>query len=245
MQKMILEAIKSPIITADDNLITIITKLLKKHKIYNGDIIVIASKVLAVTQNRLKKIKNQKEFQRLVEEEADEIIGKGRVTLTLKANIFAPWAGVDRSNVPKNHAVLWPKQPYLVSEELLNFIKKKFQLKRAGVIIADSFCMPLRKGTGAIALGYAGFEGVRDLRGQKDLYKKKLQFTQQAVADNLAAAANLVMGESRESKPFALIRNAPVVFTERKIDPNSLIMEKKECLYAPFYEQKKIQAEPQ
>ncbi len=245
---MLIEAIKSKIITTNDNIITVLTALLKSHQIQEGDIIVIASKVLAMTQNRLRKIKNQKEFHKLVEREADKIIGKGKLgddlkpspTLTLKENIFTPWAGIDRSNVPKNHAVLWPKEPYLASERLVNFIKKKFGLKKMGIIIADSFCAPLRKGTSAIALGYAGFEGVRDLRGQKDLYKKKLQFTRQAVADNLATAANLVMGESIERTPFVIIRNAPVVFSQRKINPNSLIMRKKECLYSPLYEQKNI-----
>lgn len=268
LDKLFIEAIKSSIITKDDDLLEVILKALNgsgmssnKSSLLEGDIIVITSKVVAVTQGRIREVKTQKDFDKLVKDEADQVIGTRRpnsglpgtamvrgfssknaaaarllpVTLTLKDGIFIPWAGIDRSNIPKGFAVLWPEKPFVVAADLQKRLLKIFRLKKLGVIISDSFCIPLRRGVSAVALSYAGFQGVNDVRGQKDLYGKPLKVTQQAMADNLATAANLVMGESNESIPFALIRNAPVRFTNQKIDPKSLTMEQNECIYSPLY----------
>jgi F420-0:gamma-glutamyl ligase len=98
--------------------------------------------------------------------------------------------------------------------------------------------VPLRRGVSGIALGYAGFYGVNDLRGTTDLYGNKLKVTQQNMADMLAAAAHAEMGEGKESTPFVLINDAPVQFTTKKINPKEPIMSPSECLYAPLYNNK-------
>ncbi len=212
---MVIQGLKSKIITPKDELLKVLKLTLQRGKLQEGDILVIASKVVAITQGRVSK----KDFHKLVEEEADQILGGGEVTLTLKNGIFIPWAGVDRSNTQAGTAVLWPEKPFEVAEKLQKELKKTFKLKKLGVLITDSFCAPLRKGVTGVALGYAGFKGVNDLRGKKDLYGNTLKVSQQAIADMIASAAHLVMGESKEQTPFAIISGAPVIFTKAAIDP--------------------------
>lgn len=230
-----IEPLKSKIITTRDALEAVITSALKKHPLKSGDILVIASKVVAITQGRVHVVRNDQEFNTLVKQEADRIVGGEQVTLTLKNGIFIPWAGVDRSNAAQGEAIAWPNEPFKVAQQLQLNLKKKFKLKQLGVLITDSYCIPRRRGVSGVALGYAGFKGVNDLRGKKDLFGNKLKVTQQAVADNLASASHLVMGESNEQTPFAIIHHAPVVFTSAKINPKEPVMAAKECLYVPLY----------
>lgn len=235
---MLIRAIKSEIITIKDDLFGALIKSLKKTRLKEKDVVVITSKVLAVTQGRIKKIGSEKEFKQLVKSEAQQVIGDKIVLLTIKDGICIPWAGIDRSNAKSGEAILWPKEPFLEAEKLCGKLKKHFKIKQMGVLITDSHCVPLRRGVSGIALGYAGFYGVNDLRGTTDLYGNKLKVTQQNMADMLAAAAHAVMGEGKEGTPFVLINEAPVQFTTKKIHPNEPIMSPSECLYAPLYNKK-------
>lgn len=235
---MLIKAIKSEIITANDDLFETLVKSLGKTHLKEKDVVVITSKVLAVTQGRIKKIGSEIEFKQLVKSEAQQVIGDKIVLLTIKDGICIPWAGIDRSNVKAGEAILWPKEPFLEAEKLCVKLKKHFKIKQMGVLITDSHCVPLRRGVSGIALGYAGFHGVNDLRGTMDLFGNKLKVTQQNMADMLAAAAHAVMGEGKESTPFVLINDAPVQFTTKKINPNEPIMSPNECLYAPLYNKK-------
>lgn len=232
---MVIEAIKSKVITPESDLFESIIRSLQAVKVQEGDIIVISSKIVAITQGRTAKIKSKKDYKRLVLRESDKFYGGKMVSLTKKNNIFIPWAGIDTSNIQNGYAVLWPENPFDVTQKLSKQLKKNCNLKKMGVIISDSYCAPLRRGVTAIALGYAGFYGVNDLRGKKDIHGNTLKVSQQAVADMLATSAHLLMGESNEQTPFAIIKNAPVKFTSKKIDPNEPIMPEKECLFAPLY----------
>jgi coenzyme F420-0:L-glutamate ligase / coenzyme F420-1:gamma-L-glutamate ligase len=237
MKKMYVEAIKSNIITEGEDLLGAIEKSLQRRKLREKDILVVASKVLAVSQNRIRKIKNKREFKELVQREADQIIGNEEVMLTLKNGIFTPWAGIDRSNIKKGYAICWPDHPYEVALELQKKLALKYNLQQLGVIIADSFCAPLRKGVISVAIGYAGFFGVKDMEGKKDIFGNKMKYTRQAVADSLATSAQLLMGETDEKKPFALIKGAPVEFTNIKNDPQEALLDRSECIYAPLYQE--------
>lgn len=234
-KKLEIEAVKTSIITSKDNLLEVLKTSLKKHPLKEKDILVVTSKVVAITQGKLIKITSKKDFERLVHKEADEVIGGKEATLTLKNGIFIAWAGIDRSNIPQGYAVLWPKTPYKVAADLHKNLKKHFKIEKLGILISDSCCTPLRRGISGVTLGYAGFQGVNDLRGNKDLYGKKLKVTQQAIADNLVTAAHLVMGESNESTPLVIMRNAPIIFTNRNINPQNLIIKKEKCLFKPLY----------
>jgi F420-0:gamma-glutamyl ligase len=85
-----------------------------------------------------------------------------------------------------------------------------------GVVIADSRLMPTRIGTTGVAIACSGFSPVEDLRGKKDLFGNVLRVTQRAVADGLATMGIVIMGESDESRPAAIIRGAEVEWSNKK-----------------------------
>jgi len=234
-KEVLIKGIKTGIITAGDNLIEVFEKALKSCALKEKDVLIISSKVVAVTQGMVKSFSGQAGFNRLVKSEADRVIGRGPVTLTLKNGIFIPWAGIDRSNAKKGSAVLWPLKPFESAAKIRKELCGKYRLRNLGVVVSDSHCVPLRKGVTGVAIGYAGFKGVKDLRGRNDLYGNKLKVTQQNVADMLASAAHLVMGEAAERTPFALVRNAPVEFVGSRTNPREPLMPPEECLFGPLY----------
>jgi len=132
--------------------------------------------------------------------------------LTVKKGVLIANAGADQSNAPLGHAALWPEDPQSSAEGLRRGFREKGV--DVGVMVIDSRTMPLRMGSSAVALGAAGFAPVEDLRGRKDLFGRTMRIKRAALADELAAAANLVMGETAESIPVAVARGAPVRFEE-------------------------------
>jgi coenzyme F420-0:L-glutamate ligase len=238
--------LRMPLIKPGDDLPAAILKAAKQvGGIKNGDVLVVASSVVATVQGRFKRLSDIKpsiqakrlakrcglrpEFVELVLREADRVLGSVRgCLLTLKDGLLCPNAGVDCTNAPPGHAVLAPKRPQKIAREILKALKRGG--KRLGVIIADSRVQPLHIGTVGQALGVAGFEPVVDCRGQRDLFGKRLRMTYRAVADQLASAAQLVMGETAERIPAVVIRGADVVFTNRP--KFSLKIVPKRCIYA-------------
>ncbi len=202
------------------------------------DVIVVASKALAYSQGRILGIRNKDEIKELVKEEADVVLDEGEMVITLKNRVLIPNAGIDNSNTPEGEVVLWPKDPFGSAREIREEIRDKDKIKEFGVIISDSHCQPLRKGTTGIAIGWAGFYGVHDVRGQKDLYGKEITYTQIAVADDLASAANVLMGETDASVPFVIVRNAPIEFTDKPFSEEDYFISPDECIYRGLYNEK-------
>ena len=205
------------------------------ESLLDGDILVIASKVLAYSQGLLVRVADADDFRELVRREADRVLYEGDMVLTLKNNVLIPNAGIDQSNTPEGEAVLWPEKPFEAARSLRTELMGEFGLSRLGIVISDSHCQPLRVGTTGIAIGWAGFEGVVDERGAKDLYGRKMAYTQIAVADNLASAANLLMGETDASVPFVIVRAFAAHFTEKEASDGDYFMEPGKCLYSPLY----------
>ena len=245
-KKLEIRAIKSKIITPKDDLVLAVIIALGRGGVKDGDVLIITSKVLAVTQGRIAKLSsdpNSKEldsqFKKLVEAEADQLISWNKsyknLALTVKEGIFIANSGIDLSNSKPKEAILWPKAPFKSAQKICIKLKKHYKIKKLGVLISDSCCVPLRSGVFGVTLAYAGFEGVNDLRGKKDLYGNKLKVTKQAIADQLATAAHLVMGEAGESTPFVLIKNAPVKFTNKKPSKKSLQIDLDQCLFKSLY----------
>jgi coenzyme F420-0:L-glutamate ligase len=191
----------------------------------DGDILVVASKVVSVVEGRIVSLNHiqpsgrskalaksydlDPEFVELVLRESDAIFGGVyRALYTLKDNILTANAGIDHKNVPARSAVLWPRDPSRSAAEIQRRVRS-ITGKHVGVSIIDSRIAPLRMGTIGITLGAVGFELVKDCRGEKDLYGKPLKITRQAVADDIACAAHLVMGETAERAPVAVVRGIP------------------------------------
>jgi coenzyme F420-0:L-glutamate ligase len=131
--------------------------------------------------------------------------------LTVKNGDAVANAGIDRKNAPEGAVVLWPRKPDLSASSIRRSIQRRSG-NNVGVVIVDSRVSPLRLGTTGFAIGSAGFEPVEDLRGTSDLFGRRIEITLRAIADGIAASAQLVMGEDSDQIPFAIIREAPIKF---------------------------------
>lgn len=229
--------LKSPLIKPNDSLFAALRQVLtrRKERLQEGDILVIASKAVAYSQGKLVGIKDEKDFRTLIRKTADKLLEEGDMVLTLKNHVLIPNAGIDRSNTPKDYAVLWPEKPFETAQELRKKLASEFKLKKLGILMIDSHCQPLRLGTSGLAIGWAGFKGVEDVRGKKDLFGKKMRYTQIAVADNLASAANLLMGETDASVPFVIVRGFKAKWTAKKASEKDYFIEPKDCIYRGLY----------
>jgi coenzyme F420-0:L-glutamate ligase len=212
-----------------------------------GDVVVVSTKYISNSQGRLidlsnvktskegeeisKKFQIRPEIAEVILRESDKIFGgiTGFV-ITSADNIMAPNAGIDKSNAKKGKIILYPKEPYLIAEQIKRKVFLKF-LIHIGVILVDSRLMPSRIGTSGVAVACAGIEPVLDMRAEKDLDGNPLKVTFQAVVDNLATIANHKMGEAAESKPFAIIRDSGAKLTDRKISPNEMAISPDQCVY--------------
>ena len=222
---------------------------LKKNnsKLEEGDVLVISTKFVSNAQGRIIDLNNiktssygnkiSKEFQlkpqiaEVVIRESDKIFGGiSGFVITSSDDIMAPNAGIDKSNAKKDKIILYPTNPYLISEQLRRKIFLKLQI-HVGIILVDSRLMPARIGTSGVAIACAGIEPVLDMRSKKDLDGNPLKVTFQAVVDNLATIANHKMGEGAESKPFAIVRNSGATLTDRKINSSEMAISPDQCVY--------------
>lgn len=245
---MQLFGIRTRLIEAGEDLVDIILEAMQRQRlnIEDGDVLIFASKAVAVVQGRVVRLSSMKpseEAKKLAEkydmepsyvevvlQEAQKIYGGvSKALLTLKNNVLIANAGVDHKNAPKGCVVLWPENPYEDAEDIRREILKRIG-KRLGVLIVDSRVTPLRMGTTGVAIGIAGLQPVRDCRGSRDLYGNPLLITRHALADDLASAAHLVMGEVCGQIPAILAKDAPVYLSE-KVDPDSVVIPAGECLF--------------
>ena len=141
-------------------------------------------------------------------QEAKDIvrIGQNSIITETKSGIISANAGVDRSNIlgERNVAPL-PKDPNESAQNIRSKIKQLTGVNVA-VIVSDTHGRPFRMGEINVAIGVAGIKPIRDRRGEKDLFGYVLKIKQTAIADELASAAELVIGQASEGIPAAIIR---------------------------------------
>jgi len=250
---MELFSIRLPLIKKNDPLLQIIIQTIKDQgkSLIEGDIIVIAEKVVATSQGRVinltevkdvsKKAKKLAEnyemderYVELILQEASMILGGMRHVILAKVNDFLiANAGIDQSNAGIGNVVLLPKNLKKVVWDYWKKLRREFGIDNFGVIIADSRVQPLRKGTIGIAIATAGFEPIEDLRGHPDLFNRLMEITMRAVADDLASAAQFLLSEADQQTPVVIIRNSKVEFTENpQLTPE---MAPEECLYMNIF----------
>jgi coenzyme F420-0:L-glutamate ligase len=246
---MELYAIKTKKVKPGDNLVDIVLESLKKLNLQlkDNDVLALTSKIVSYAENRLVNLKEVKpsdkakklaqefslepEFGELVLREADKICGGvERAVLTLKNEMLVANAGIDSKNAPVDYVALWPSNPSRWAKSIREEIYRR-TCKRIAVLIIDSGLIPLRIGTIGLALAVAGFKPIRDHRGESDLYGKEVIITRHAIADDLASAAHLLMGESIEQTPAVLIRDAPVDFDGGAYGPETMMMPQRECIF--------------
>ena len=228
---MKIQTIKTRIFKPKEKLLPFITSRLPSIK--EKTILVVTSKIVALAEGRLVKKIDENTKLEIIKRESDFVLPTKYVYLTIKDGQIMANAGVDESNA-NGQIIMLPKDSFKTTRLIRNYFKKKYKLKNFGVIITDSRCLPLRAGTTGMAIGYAGFKGLKDYRRRLDIFGRPFKYSRVDIADSLATAAVLCMGEGDEKQPIAIITSAPVEYSNR-INKNELKINIKEDMYGPIF----------
>ena len=218
-----------PLVRPGDDLVEYILKGLRSEKLYltDGDILVIAQKVVSKAEGRYVRLDNvqpSKRAQQLAEaagkdprlvelilSESREILRyrPGVIIVVNRQGLVLANAGIDHSNVERDgdveQVLLLPADPDASAACICSDLREQTQVSVA-VIINDSIGRAWRNGTTGTAIGVAGLPALLDLRGHPDLFGEPLRVSEEAVADELAAAASLLQSQAAEGRPVVLIR---------------------------------------
>ncbi len=196
-----------PEISPGDDLVEIIGQL---DNIQSGDILVVTQKIISKAENQMIKIdpNDPLSHKPLVERESVRILRRrGDLIISqTKHGFVCANAGIDLSNVERGQAALLPDDSDRSARRLRDGLSGRFQLD-VGIIISDTFGRPWRRGLTDVAIGSAGVLPILDLRGSPDAFGREMQVTEVALVDELASAAELVMGKS-SGIPIAIVRGA-------------------------------------
>jgi coenzyme F420-0:L-glutamate ligase/homotetrameric cytidine deaminase len=241
--------VETDLVRPGDDLAEVILRGMEKAglRLADGDVLVVAESAVATAEGGIVDLslvtpgdqarelaemydKDAREME-LIIRSSDRIIGGiPGVVLTIKDGFLYPNGGIDHSNAPPGHVVLFPRDPGRSAAELRKRLEEASD-KRIGVIVGDSRTHPLRLGCVGVALACDGIVPVEDARGQKDLFGRPLMITRKAVADNLVSAAEVVMGEGDEGIPAVIIRGAPVRLADDGEDMRIPNIPPEECMY--------------
>ncbi len=228
-----------PMVKPGDDLAALLLEALSNNRLIlqEGDILVLAQKIVSKAENRLVNLNgvspSAQAFElaaktdkdpRLVElvlRESSEILRyrPGTVIVEHRLGFVCANAGIDHSNVdgpygnPEDWVLMLPENPDRSASAIRERIFSERKVS-TGVLIIDSHGRAWRTGTVGVAIGLAGLPGLVDLRGHEDMFGFKLRITQVAAADELAAAASLVMGQADECIPAVLVRGFPYALRE-------------------------------
>ncbi len=177
-------------------------------QLVDGDIVVVTQKIVSKSEDRLVAIDPDDPLSHkpLVERESVRILRRrGDLIISETAHGFVcANAGIDLSNVEKGWAALLPVDPDRSARRIRDRLRHRFGVD-VGVIVSDTFGRTWRRGVTDVAIGCAGVAGILDLRGTPDALGREMQVTEVALVDELAAAAELVMGKSTHI-PVAVVR---------------------------------------
>lgn len=222
-------------ITPKDQLGKIISDACRQEPngpLQNNDVLVVTQKIVSKAEGRLVPIDatDPLSHKQLVEDEAVRIVRRrGDLIITeTKHGFVCANSGIDLSNVERGYAALLPIDSDKSARRIRDIIGATLGVN-VGVIISDTFGRPWRKGLTDVAIGVAGIAGVIDLRGTPDSLGRIMQVTEVAVADELASAAELVMGKS-SGVPVAVVRGADETWF-RNSDISELVRPPQEDLF--------------
>ena len=215
-----------PLIKPGDNIAEIIVEAAGKNglEIEEGDIIAIAQKILSKSEDRIVRLRDIVPSRRA--KEVAKITGKSpkfvelvlsETVRTLKASpevflvedirhLVCINAGIDKSNVKgRGNFSLLPEKPDASAEKCRSEIKK-LTGKNVAVVVCDTYSRPFRRGQVNFAIGLAGIKLFEDYRGKKDLFGQTLKVKNVAIIDEIAAAAELLMGQAKEATPVVIFK---------------------------------------
>jgi coenzyme F420-0:L-glutamate ligase/coenzyme F420-1:gamma-L-glutamate ligase len=231
-----------PLIRPGDDLAEIILRSLAAANIdlADGDVLVLAQKIVSKAEGRMvnlsqilpspaaidlaRDVEKDPRLVELVLQESNLVLRKrpGTIIVEHRLGFVCANAGIDHSNVhgeagaPEDWVLLLPKD----ADASAQAIRQRLETAsgaRLGVLIIDSHGRAWRMGTVGTTIGLAGMPGLADLRGMPDLFDYHLQITQVGVADELAAAASLVMGQAAEGTPVIHVRGFPYPLREASL----------------------------
>jgi coenzyme F420-0:L-glutamate ligase/coenzyme F420-1:gamma-L-glutamate ligase len=214
-----------PLVESGDDIAELVLAGLADNNdlLMDGDVIVLAQKVVSKAEGRvvaladvkpgaeaLRRAQETDKDPRIVElilKESNEVVRQdhGVIVVEHRLGLVLANAGVDQSNVPEGYAVLLPEDPDRSAADLMTRLASATG-KQVAVIIIDSIGRAWRNGTVGQAIGVAGLEPLLDLRQSMDLFDRPLRHTDVALADEIAAAASALMGQSGEAKPVVVAR---------------------------------------
>ena len=215
----------------------------------DGDVIAIAQKIVSKSENRYldisslspseeaktlsKQIDKDPKFIQAILNESKKVVRyrMGVLIVEHKLGFIHANAGIDRSNIDQEQDIvlLLPEDPDQSAKEISQSLSQFFK-KNVSVIITDTMGRPFRNGIVGFTIGSHNIECILDERGQKDLYENKLKVTQIGIADELAAAASLLMGQAAQKKPVVIIKGYK--FNQNNLsDSQSLIRGEEEDLF--------------
>jgi coenzyme F420-0:L-glutamate ligase/coenzyme F420-1:gamma-L-glutamate ligase len=180
----------------------------ERAELADGDVVVVTQKIVSKAEGRLVPVKSddRSSVQAVVEAEATRVLRRrGDLLMTETHHGFVcANAGVDLSNVERGWAALLPLDPDRSARRLRDGLRARMGV-RVGVIVSDTFGRTWRRGVTDVAIGCAGVAAVVDLRGTDDALGRQLVATEVCVADEIAGAAELVMGKASRV-PVVIVR---------------------------------------
>lgn len=219
-----------PLIEKGDSLAQLIVAVAGKEKVAlsNGDIIVVTHKIVSKSEGRTVRLNDVKPSARaqrisratkrdprlveLVLSESKRVIKASLETLIVenRHGFICINAGLDKSNVKgEDTYALLPLNSDESARKIRSEIRKSAG-KNVGVLICDTYSRPFRRGQVALTIGSAGINLFRDYRGKKDLFGYVLKVKNSAIADEIASAVELVMGQGAEAIPVAIVKGLGV-----------------------------------
>ena len=215
-----------PLIKSGDDIAEIIVRIAEKNDlgIEEGDVIVVAQKIFSKAEERVislktvvpskkaqdiaKKTGKSAKFVELVLEETRNMLKVSSETLLVKdkRGLICINAGIDKSNVEgRGNFALLPENPDESADKCRRKIRE-LTGKNVALVICDTYSRPFRRGQVNFAIGLSGIKPFKDYRGKKDLFGQTLKVKNVAVVDEIAAAAELLMGQAREARPVIIFR---------------------------------------
>ncbi len=232
----ILGLVGLPLVKPGDDIVQLLLRIAKSLniRIADGDVIVIGHKIISKSEGRIVELSKVKPSSRaikiarrsckdprlvqLILDESRRIIkvGRGILLVEAKQGIVCLNAGIDKSNVEGHDTYcLLPENPNLSGRRIAKRIGS-LTGKRVRVVVTDTHSRPFRVGQSEFAIGVSGLDPFFDYRGGKDLFGNVLKFKRVSIADELASAAELVMGQGAEGIPIAIIKGVGRIRDARK-----------------------------
>ena len=209
-----------PEIAPGDDLAALIVDGLEASQISlsNRDVVVITHKVVSKAEGRIEVAPDDRAYRELAEREARSILRRRGDLLIAQTHhgFICANAGVDRSNVESGLAVLLPLDPDR-SAHRIRLRLERLTGTSLSVVITDTFGRPWRRGLVDVAIGVSGLPAILDLRGEPDAHGRTMNVTEIAIVDEIAAAADLVMGKS-DGIPAAVLRGLDLTGDGRATD---------------------------